>query len=98
MQQLSKDQALAIAESGVWKNWNSEDVVRFQLFQKRLCMDFSRFHEAVNAVFGRPVFTHEFASSNIDNIINEYLDKTQAPTFDEIINLIPAEKRIIIMK
>ena len=94
MQQLTQEQAIALAQSGEWKDWTDEEIVKFQLFQDRLCMDFSRFHRAVEAVLGRPVYTHEFAFR--DRIIDEYQKERSAPTFEEICNLIPAEKRIVI--
>lgn len=70
-------------------------MVRLQLFQERLCMDFSRFHKAIEKVLGRPVFTHEFGV-NYEGIVEEYLGTKKAPTLDEIIDLIPEEKRIIV--
>ena len=94
MEQLTKEQAIKIAESKVWENWTHEQIVRFQLFQNRLCMPFDKFHEAVEKVLGRPVYTHEFAFP--DSMIQEYLGTKPAPTLDEIINLIPEEKRLII--
>lgn len=60
----------------------------------KLCLDFSRFHEAVEKVLQRPVFTHEFAEP--DELKKEYLGVKEAPTLEEIINLIPEEKRIVI--
>jgi hypothetical protein len=39
--QFTREQAIAMYESGVWKNWTAEQVVRFQMFQERLCMEFS---------------------------------------------------------
>lgn len=96
MKQFTKEQAIAFAESGVWKEWSNEQIVRFQLFQDRLCIDFSRFHEAVEKVLDRPVFTHEFGSVGIMGIKEEYLGVKSAPTLDEIINLIPEEKRLFI--
>ena len=81
--------------SDIWKVWNHEQIVRFQLFQEKLCMDFSRFHEAMEAVLGRPIYTHEFGL-NYDGLVEEYLGVKKAPTMDEIINLIPEEKRLII--
>jgi len=93
--QFNKKQAIAIAESGIWKEWSDEEIVRVQLFQNLLCMKFSRFHEAVEKILKRPVYTHEFAFK--DNLVQEYLGNKQAPTFDEIINLIPEEKRLIII-
>jgi hypothetical protein len=92
--QFTKEQALAFYKSDVWKDWTHEQIVRLQMFQKCLCVDFSYFHECVEKVLGRPVFTHEFAY--LDRLIQEYLGAKEAPSFEEIINLIPEEKRILI--
>lgn len=94
MKQLTQKQALAMADSKVYQDWSHEEIVKFQLFQKRLCMPFNAFHEAIEKVLGRPVFTHEFGWP--DHLIKEYFGTKPAPTFDEIIGLIPEEKRIII--
>lgn len=96
MEQLSQKQAIAFYDSGEWKNWNDEQIVRFQLFQDRLCVEWSRFHEAVGKVLDRPVFTHEFASSNRNNIVEEYLGVREAPSLEDVMNLIPKEKRLVI--
>jgi hypothetical protein len=93
--QFTKEQAISFHDSGVWKNWTNEQIVRLQLFQKKLCIPFDRFHEAIEKVLGRPVFTHEFGM-NYEGIVMEYLGERPTPTFEEIINLIPAEKRIVI--
>ncbi len=93
--QLTKEQAIAMAESMEWKKWTPEQIVRFQLFQKRLCMEFSHFHKALEFVLGRPVFTHEFGM-DYEGLVMEFLGEKEPPTLEEIINLIPAEKRIII--
>lgn len=93
--QLNKEQAIAFAASGEWKNWTDEQIVRLQLFQERMCVDFNRFHEAITNVLGRPVFTHEFGL-NYEGIVMEYLGEKEPPTLDEIINLVPEDKRIVI--
>lgn len=90
--QLTREQAIAMAETGVWQHWTAEQVVRFQLFQERLCMDFGHFSKSISEVLGRPVYTHEFACSNRDNLVLEYLGERPTPTLDEIIDLIPALK------
>ena len=96
MEQLTKEQAISIAKSGVWKDWPDRELVGFQLLQDRLCMDFSYFHEKVEQVLMRPVYTHEFAFK--DNLIKEYLGDKPSPTLKEIMELIPENKRIIIIK
>jgi len=92
--QLTTEQAIAMAESGVWKEWTAEQVVRFQLFQEKLCMDFIHFHKCMQDVLGRPVWTHEFAFR--DELVKEYLGAKETPSFEDILNLIPEEKRLVI--
>ena len=88
MKQLTKKQAITIYESGEWKKLTHEQIVRFQLFQDLLCIPFGIFHDSISKVLGRPVFTHEFSSSNYDNLILEYLGEKDAPTLDEINEII----------
>lgn len=70
VEQLTREQAIEIANSKAWESWSFDEIVKFQLFQECLCMPFDKFQEAVEAVFNRPVFTHEFASQ--ERLINEY--------------------------
>lgn len=95
MEQLTKEQAILFAENKMYEKLSHEEIVGFQLFQKKLCMPFDIFHEAVEKVLDRPVFTHEFGL-NLDGIKKEFLDEKEKPTLEEILNLIPEEKRIII--
>ena len=96
MKQLSKQEAIKFENSQVWEDWPDDQLAGFQLFQKRLCIDFSRFHKAMETVLDRPIFTHEFADR--DKLIAEYLGKKEPPTMEEILNLIPKEKRLILFK
>ena len=59
--ELTKEEAIELAESGWWKDMDKSEVARLQLNQKKLCMDFGAFHEAVEVLLGRSVWTHEFA-------------------------------------
>lgn len=99
MKQLTKEQAIKFAKSEVWKEWTDHQIVEFQLFQNKLCMDFSVFHKAIEKVLGRPVFMHELLfRSNKKNIEKEFLGEKEKPTFKDITNLIPEEKRLIILE
>ena len=95
MKQLTKEQAILFSKSEIWADWSHEEIVKLQLFQDKLCMPFSRFHEAIEKVLDRPVYTHEFGL-NYDGIVKEFLGEKEKPTFKEIINLIPKEKLIIL--
>ena len=92
---MTKDEAIALAETKWWEARTDEEIVRFQLFESRCCMSFSRFQAAVEAVLKRPVFTHEFAS--VARLRAEYLGDRPAPTMQEILDLIPEAKRIVVV-
>lgn len=95
VRQLTKDEAIAFAESSVWESWTDEQICDFQMWQSKLCVPFDVFHRAVEKTLGRPVWTHEFGM-NYAGMQQERLGQRPAPTFEEIVNLIPEEKRLIV--
>lgn len=90
MKQLTQEQAIHIFESGMWKDWTDEEVVRVQLFQNNLCIPFDRFHQAIEGVLHRPIWTHEFIERN--SLIAEYSKEHETPTFEEVAKLLLAEE------
>jgi hypothetical protein len=92
--QLTHDEAMALAMSGKWKKWSDVQRARFQLFQRRLCMPFDVYHKAIEVALGRPVWTHEFADGK--SLKDEWYGRINAPSMQEIIEKVPAEKRIIV--
>lgn len=95
MRSLTKEEAIELAKSEAWKGMSLFERAFFQLHQDRLCMPFDVFQEAVEKSLGRPVFTHEFGL-NADGLKKEICGERAAPTWEEIVAMIPAEKRIII--
>lgn len=94
--QFTKQEAIAFHDSKAWEGWSYDQIVKFQLFQERLMIPFDIFHEAIEKVLDRPVFTHEFGL-NYEGIVKEYLGEKAPPTFDEILNMIPKEKLLMII-
>ncbi len=93
---ITEKQAIKLYESKFWEEMSYEERAKFQISEKRLCMPFDIFQEAVEKHIGRPVFTHEFGL-NYDGIKREiYYENLTPPPFEEIINLIPKDKRIIL--
>ena len=92
---IGRDKAIELAESHWWELCDDREIAEFQLFTAELCMPFDRFHQALEAALGRPVWTHELGM-NYDGICQEFLGERAAPSMDEIMNLIPAEKRIVL--
>jgi len=95
VKQLSQDEAVAIHDSGAWRDWTMQQRAAFQMVQNRLCMPFDAFHEAITATLGRPVYTHEFGL-NRAGLQRELAGLADAPSLDEIMALIPADKLIAV--
>lgn len=93
---MTRKQAIALYKIGWWKTKTPEEIAAFQLFEERLCMPFELFHEAVEKALGRPVWTHEFGSKG--GLREEFRGKKAKHSMQEIIELIPEEKRIVISK
>lgn len=91
---LTKSQALRLYESGFWNDMKAQDIARFQLFEDRLCMPFDVFQQAMQETLGRSVCTHEFASPDL--LRSELLGERDAPSFQEILALIPEDKLILL--
>ncbi|WNY26163.1 hypothetical protein [Methanolapillus millepedarum] len=70
---ITKELAIKLSELNWWKSVSAECIVKFQLYEPRLCMQFQDFHEAVETVLERPVFSHEFAFS--DSLRTEFEKK-----------------------
>lgn len=92
---MTEDEAVALAQTRWWETRTDEEIVRFQLFEARCCMSFGRFREAVEKVLRRPVWTHEFADAA--KLRAEYLGERPAPSMQEILDLIPEAKRLVVL-
>jgi hypothetical protein len=82
---MTTEEAIAKAKTGWWKDKTPKEIVDFQLYEEKLCMDFSDFHKAVEKVLHRPVWTHEFA--DVAGLRAEYEGK-RAPESNPIESLI----------
>lgn len=89
----TREQAVEMFDSGWWESAGLAKAAWLQLNQSKLCMPFSKFHEACEFLLGRPILKHEFAKS--EKLIDEALTG-RSPTLSEIIDLIPPEKRVVI--
>ncbi len=94
--QLTKEQVIEFYEKETWKELTLKQRAEFQMSQDLLCMPFEIFHEAIEKTLGRPVYTHEFAL-NIDGLMGELFEGKEPPTLQEIMEMIPEEKRIVIL-
>lgn len=94
-QHIGPAKALELYDTKWWVGQPARDVATFQLFTAELCMPFGDFHAAIEEALGRPIQTIEFAF-NFQGIAAELLGEKEAPTMQEVMNLIPEDKRIIV--
>lgn len=93
-QQLTQEQAIALARSRGLMDLPPRERALFQLRQQFLAMDFSQLQSDVESATGRPVWTHEFVDP--ESLLKEILGEREAPTWDEIVAMLPAESVIVL--
>lgn len=93
---IGRDAAIALCESGWWKGKAAREIAEFQMHHVELCLPFSDFHKAMEDTLGRPVWTHEFGL-DFDGLLAELMGERPAPSFDQIVGLIPADKRLVVV-
>jgi hypothetical protein len=93
---MTQQEALRLAQTRFWEEMDFRQRAMFQLFEPRLCMPFEVFHEAVEHALGRPVWTHEFGL-NWEGLQRELLGDRPAPSLDEILDLLPPDRRFIVI-
>ena len=82
-------------ENKWWESSDPFEVAWGQLNEPALIMDFGKFHEAIEKALGRPVYSHEFGL-NAEGLKEEMQCKRPAPSLNEIIEMIPEEKRVVV--
>ena len=82
-------------ENKWWESSDPFEVAWGQLNEPALIMYFGKFHEAIEKALGRPVYTHEFGL-NAEGLKEEMQGKRPAPSLNEIIEMIPEEKRVVV--
>lgn len=95
MKEMTRDEAIAYAESGEWKNLTDQELVALQLHQRCLCIPLNEFQRAMEVVLGRPVWTHEFADPH--RLKEEYLGIVPTATLEDVLNVFPSDNRIIVV-
>ncbi len=94
-EQMTKEQAVAFHDSDIWKDMSHREIAEMQMAQKKLCVPFAVFHEAISKALGRDVYTHEFGL-NWQGLYDELFDGKEPPSLQEIIEMIPEKKRVIV--
>jgi len=93
---IGREKAWRLAKTEWWKESTPREIVEFQLRTQELCVPIPDLLDALQKTFGRPVLLHELSSSNSTALLDEFYGDKEAPVWQEIINLLPEERRIIV--
>lgn len=91
--QLTKEEAKALFDSGDFARLSDEEIFNLAFFQRLLCVPFAELHRVTEKVFGRSVWTHEFAFR--DGLLLELRQQKEKPTMEQIVGLLPKEKVLV---
>lgn len=91
---LTREQAIALYDTGFWESLAYAERARFQLAERRLCMPFDVFVEAVERALGRPVTVGEYLSSQ--RLLAELTGEQRTPDMAELLDMLPEEKRVLL--
>ena len=91
---IGKDAASALAKTKWWEGRTAREIATYGVLIRELCIPFDLLHKSVEEALGRPVWTHEFAS---ERLYDELLGNVSAPTFDDVLKLIPEDKLALIV-
>lgn len=93
---IGRDAAIATSKTRWWETKTAREIAEFQLHTAELCCPFSVYQRAMSEALGRDVYTHEFGSEGTARMQIELRGDAPPPTLQDIINLIPAEKRVLV--
>lgn len=93
---ITKEDAKRLFETKFWEKMTYREIAVFQMNTKILCMPFDIFHEALEKTLGRPVYTSEFGL-NYKGLLQELNGEKEAPSLQEILEMIPKEKRMVLL-
>jgi len=92
---LNKEEATKLYNSKWWEGKTAKEIVDFQLYEDKLCVEFPVFHKAMEQVLGRPVYTHEFADQKA--LQEEYEGKREYDGLDASIKRV-VPKNVTVIK
>lgn len=91
---IGRQNAAALYASQWWHARDYRKRARFQAFVKELTMPFDVFIAAVDCTLLRPVRLAELVF-DMESLCRELIGEQPPPTFEDIVNLLPADKRPI---
>ena len=94
----SPEEAISLNQSPEWAAASDLEKSRVQIdCQWCIFKNLSELHESMEDALGRPVWTHEFAL-NREGLRRELFgDEAATPTMQEIIEMVPEGKRLVVV-
>ena len=94
--EFTREDAIAFYEREGWKEMTNRELIDFQFSHGLSCMPMDVLLEAAADVFGRSVYNIEFGL-NWEGLKQELYEDKEPPTIVDIIEMLPHDKKIIIL-
>jgi hypothetical protein len=95
MKSIGSENAIKMSDSKWWEGMEPRKAAIIAISTAELCCPVSVFWEILSNALGRAVYTHEMVWG-FKNLYLEIIGEKDTPTLQEIIELIPEEKRLVI--
>ena len=94
MKQLTREQADRFIKSKAGKKLGDRELIRYQLHQQFLIMDYEQFKVVLEAIIGKPVETKHLCYPRKNKILKRFhrITGTKEPRFSSFKNAIPKTK------
>lgn len=93
--QLTREQAVALYDSGFWRYLNLEERAYFQLSEYRLCMPFPVFQEALEVCLQRQVAAGEYLRPKL--LLRELSEGRPPKAKEQVLELVPPNERPLLV-
>lgn len=98
---ITLEQAEEIEKTKFYCFLDAKQIVRFQICLNMWCLEPGLFYAALEKILGRKI-SSEFGNDVLpeysyihDDIIDEYLQKETIPTINELIEMLPKDKKYL---
>lgn len=83
-------------ENRWWRSNDPVEIAQYQVSEDILLVPFGLYHEGIEKLLGRPVYTHEFRSSNMESLqeeAREAMELRKIGAWDAYLNSEEGQKR-----
>lgn len=92
---IGYERAMKLVATKWWETATPREIAHLQLWRRECICPLSLFVDSLSPALGRPVMHHELGC-DWDGLCLELIGERDAPTMQQIVGLIPEDKRMVL--